>query len=61
MTDLFRRRANQCRRLAAAARNANDREFWLVLAERWKAAGQRGLRQGNLDRRKQKHSPNRGG
>lgn len=33
----FRRRADECRRLAAAARNAGDRAFWLGLAERWQA------------------------
>lgn len=31
----FRRRADECRRLAAAARNASDRAFWLGLVERW--------------------------
>jgi hypothetical protein len=31
----FRRRADECRRLAAAARNASDRAFWLGLLERW--------------------------
>jgi hypothetical protein len=60
-TDLFQQRANQCRRLAAAARNANDKEFWLALAERWKAVRQRGLRHDNLDRHTQKHNPDRGG
>jgi hypothetical protein len=60
-TDLFRRRANEFRRLAAAARNTNDRAFWLGLAERWRAARQRCLKQilaGNFE---QKHSPGRGG
>jgi hypothetical protein len=33
----FRRRADECRRLAAAARNANDRAFWMGLVERWQA------------------------
>jgi hypothetical protein len=33
----FRRRADECRRLAAAARNASDRAFWLGLMERWRA------------------------
>ena len=60
-TDLFQQRANQCRHLAAAARNANDKEFWLALAERWKAARQRRLRQGDFDRRRQKHDHDRGG
>jgi hypothetical protein len=31
----FRRRADECRRLAAAARNTIDRTFWLGLVERW--------------------------
>src|SRR5258708_39619536 len=35
--DEFRRRADECRRLAAAARNARDRAFWLGLVERWQA------------------------
>jgi hypothetical protein len=35
MPDEFRRRADGCRRLAAAPRNANDRTFWLGLLERW--------------------------
>ena len=32
----FRQRADECRRLAAGARNASDRAFWLGLVERWK-------------------------
>ena len=35
--DEFQRRADECRRLAAAARNARDRAFWLGLVERWQA------------------------
>lgn len=35
--DEFRRRADECRRLAAVARNAKDRAFWLGLVERWQA------------------------
>src|SRR6266849_4032887 len=35
--DEFRRRADECRRLAASARNARDRAFWLGLVERWQA------------------------
>jgi hypothetical protein len=31
----FRRRADECRRLAADAGNANDKAFWLGLVERW--------------------------
>jgi hypothetical protein len=33
----FRRRADECRRLATVARNARDKAFWLGLVERWKA------------------------
>ena len=35
--DEFRRRADECRRLAAAARNASDKAFWLGLVARWQA------------------------
>jgi hypothetical protein len=31
----FRRRADECRRLAATARNASDKAFWMGLVERW--------------------------
>jgi hypothetical protein len=33
----FRRRADECRRLAINARNAGDKAFWLGLEERWQA------------------------
>jgi hypothetical protein len=33
--ELFRRRADECRHLAAAATNASDKAFWLGLVERW--------------------------
>jgi hypothetical protein len=56
-TDLFRRRANECRRLAAAARNANDKAFWAGLVERWQAARQRCLKEVLTGDFKQKHSP----
>ncbi len=36
-TELFRQRAAECRRLGAAARNTNDKKFWLGLVERWQA------------------------
>jgi hypothetical protein len=36
-TDLFQQRANECRRLATAARKGSDRAFWLELVDRWKA------------------------
>jgi hypothetical protein len=35
--ELFRRRADECRHLAAAATNASDRAFWLGLVQRWQA------------------------
>jgi hypothetical protein len=38
--DEFRRRADECRRLAAAARNAGDKAFWLRLVARWQALEQ---------------------
>jgi hypothetical protein len=33
----FRRRADECRRLAIDARNPMDKAFWLGLAKRWQA------------------------
>jgi hypothetical protein len=33
----FRRQADECLRLATAARNAGDKAFWLKLVERWQA------------------------
>jgi hypothetical protein len=59
-TDLFRRRANEWRRVAVRARNADDKVFWLGLVERWEAARQRCLRQvlaRDFDPFKQKHNP----
>lgn len=35
--ELFQRRADECRRLATAARNPSDKQFWLGLVERWQA------------------------
>ena len=35
--DEFERRADECRRLAIAARNDSDKAFWLDLVERWQA------------------------
>jgi hypothetical protein len=35
--ELFRRRADECRHLATAARDANDKAFWIALVERWQA------------------------
>jgi hypothetical protein len=65
-TDLIQQMTKECRRLAAVARNADDKAFWLGLAERWKAvesrsAQQHCLRQGPLVDQPQKHSPGRGG
>jgi hypothetical protein len=39
--DEFDRRTDECRRLAAAARNDSDRAFWLGLVERWQAVESR--------------------
>ena len=44
-TDLIQQMTMKCDRLAAAARNANDRAFWLGLAERWKAIESRSAQQ----------------
>jgi len=35
----FRRRADECRRLAFDAGNARDKAFWLGLVARWQALG----------------------
>jgi hypothetical protein len=43
--ELFQQRAKECRRLAATARNAGDKLFWLGLFERWQAVGNRSARQ----------------
>jgi hypothetical protein len=43
--DLIEQRAKECRRLAAAARNAGDKMFWLGLAERWQAVESQSARQ----------------
>lgn len=61
-TDLFQQRADECRRLAAAARSANDKVFWLGLVERWRAVESRNarrpcLRPGPLPGDLQKRSP----
>jgi hypothetical protein len=44
-TDLFEQKANECRRLATAARKGSDRAFWLGLVERWEALESRSARQ----------------
>jgi hypothetical protein len=43
MTEEFRRRADECRQLAAAARDAVDRAFWLGLLERWQTLEKQAL------------------
>jgi hypothetical protein len=43
-TDLIQQRTKECRRLAAAARNASDKAFWLELVERWQAVESRSAR-----------------
>jgi hypothetical protein len=65
-TELFHERANECRRLATAARRGSDRAFWLGLVERWQtlesqSAERYRLRQGPLAGDLQGHSPGRGG
>jgi hypothetical protein len=65
-TDLFQQRANECRRLATAARKRSDRAFWLGLVERWQALESQSARrsrprQGPLAGDLQRHSPGRGG
>jgi hypothetical protein len=65
-TDLIRQMTKKCRRLAAAARSADDRAFWLRLVERWqvvenRSARQHCLRQSPLAGDLQKHSRGRGG
>ena len=42
--DEFRRRADECRCLAATARNASDRNFWLGRVERWQALESQNVR-----------------
>jgi hypothetical protein len=39
--DEFERRADECRRLAAAARNDRDKAFWLGLVQRWQLVERR--------------------
>jgi hypothetical protein len=51
MSEEFRRRADECRRQAAAAGNASDKAFWLGLMERWQTLESRA----GLVRRKPKH------
>ena len=34
-TDFFQRQAEECRILAERARDKNDKEYWLHLAQRW--------------------------
>ena len=51
-TDLFQQRANECRRLATAARKGSDRAFWLGLGERWQA-----LESQSAQRYRQRQSP----
>ena len=41
----FRRRADECRRLAINAHNASDKAFWLGLVTRWEALESQKLQQ----------------
>jgi hypothetical protein len=54
-TDLFQQRANECRRLATAARKGGDRAFWLGLGERWQA-----LESQSAQRYRRRQSPQAG-
>jgi hypothetical protein len=63
--DLFQQRADECRGLAATARKASDKAFWLGLVERWRTleiqrARQRSrMSQDPLADNSPKHSPGR--
>ena len=46
----FRRRADECRRLAVDASNASDKAFWLGLVARWQALEVRETQQPVRDR-----------
>ena len=48
----FRRRAEECRRLAAAARNDSDKAFWMGLVERWQTLESQTLQQASRVRDK---------
>jgi hypothetical protein len=48
--ELFRQRADECRRLASVARNASDRAFWLGLVERWQALENQKAQQTSRDK-----------
>jgi hypothetical protein len=41
----FRRRADECRRLATDARNTGDKAFWLGLVARWEVLESQNLEQ----------------
>ena len=41
----FRRRADECRRLATDAHNAGDKAFWLGLVARWEMLESQKLQQ----------------
>ena len=42
--EFFQAQINECRHLAAHAKNHNDREFWVKMAQRWQ-----GLLEGHSD------------
>ena len=50
----FRRRADECRRLAAAASSDSDKAFWLGLVERWQALEIREAQQALRERDKRR-------
>ena len=52
--DEFQRRADECRSLAATARNPGDRAFWLGLVDRWQMLESQSP---HLFRQRQKRTP----
>ncbi len=48
----FRRRADECRRLAAGAKSDSDKAFWLGLVQRWQALESQKLQQASRVRDK---------
>jgi len=48
--DEFRRRADECRRLATAARTSSDKKFWMGLVARWQALESQNVWQAGRDK-----------
>jgi hypothetical protein len=55
----FRRRADECRRLADLASNDSDKAFWLGLVERWQALESQKLQQASRVRDQRRSPPRR--